>query len=151
MKRKSFKLSYIQRGLTFVMVSAPSYLTLWIQRWIVSLKRGIHAFKLDIVSHIACATIVGMILLIGGCGGGGSGGGDDDTDVHISGTVSAPDGALAFHQPTRLQYMAAMIFYGNAAAAIDGVTDVGAGVTVDLIQVDANGDQVGDVMGKHYH
>ena len=89
-----------------------------------------------------------MILLIGGCGGGGSGGGDDDTDVHISGTVSAPDGALAFHQPTRLQYMAAMIFYGNAAAAIDGVTDVGAGVTVDLIQVDANGDQVGDVISS---
>ena len=44
--------------------------------------------------------------------------------------------------------MATMIFYGNAAAAIDGVADVGAGVTVDLIQVDANGDQVGDVIAS---
>ena len=71
-------------------------------------------------------------------------GGDSGGNLGISGTVTAPSGDVAFNvqEPSALERFAS-IFGTKAHAAVSGVTAVGAGVTVELIEVDASGNKVG--------
>lgn len=64
----------------------------------------------------------------------------------VSGTVTAPGGELAFNPPSKLQRFASSIFGKPAVAALANVSAVGSGVTVELIEVDADGNQVGDAI-----
>jgi hypothetical protein len=60
--------------------------------------------------------------------------------------VAAPSGAIAFYRPTALEHLLAGLF-GKAAYAIEpGLTAVGAGVTVNLSEIDNTGTQVGQVI-----
>ena len=97
------------------------------------------------------SSVIGIALLsasISGCGGSSSSSssGSGSTTVSVTGSVSAPGGMIAFNQPGVLDSMFASLFGAPAYGAITGVTAVGAGVTVNLIEVDASGTQVGDVI-----
>jgi len=98
---------------------------------------------------LACGLCAATVLAYG-CGGSGSdsgnSGGPPPSGVAVSGTVSAPGGALAFNGPTTFERMLASVFGSYAHAAITGVANVGAGVTINLIEVNAAGSQVGDVI-----
>jgi hypothetical protein len=60
----------------------------------------------------------------------------------MTGTLSAPGGALAFNAPTGLKRFFAEFFGRNAVAALPGTSAV-AGATVRLIEIDSTGTQVG--------
>jgi len=66
-----------------------------------------------------------------------------NTSVKLAGIVSAPGGTVAFNPPTGLNKFFAGMFGGNAVAALTG-TSVVADATVDLIEIDVAGAQVGD-------
>ncbi|WP_455220861.1 carboxypeptidase-like regulatory domain-containing protein [Kaarinaea lacus] len=110
--------------------------------------------SIDIKNIKKCAVTIALSTALVACssggGGGGSpgGGGGGATTVNVSGTVSAPGGMVAFKQPSLMQQMFASFLGSPAHAAITGVTPVGAGVTVNLIEVDATGTQVGDVIAS---
>ncbi|MDH5445711.1 MAG: hypothetical protein OEY52_09155 [Gammaproteobacteria bacterium] len=71
------------------------------------------------------------------------------SSTSLSGTVSAPGGSIAFNPPTGLKKMLADTFFGKQAiSALSGVSAVGAGINVELIEVDASGTQVGASIGK---
>jgi hypothetical protein len=90
--------------------------------------------------------LLGWILLsISACGGGDSGGGN--TDVTLTGIISAPSGAIAQLQPQGIKSMLANALFGKQVTAVTtGWTGVGGGVTVELIQVDTSGAQVGSAI-----
>ncbi|MGV0958588.1 MAG: carboxypeptidase-like regulatory domain-containing protein [Limnohabitans sp.] len=81
--------------------------------------------------------------LLTACGGGA--GGDTSNKVSLSGSVSAPNGALAFSAPETLLTRLASLFVPRAYAQQSSGTfsGVGAGVTVSLIEIDASLNQVG--------
>ena len=81
-----------------------------------------------------------LVLTLNAC----SSDSNDATEVPaLTGTVYAPGGAVAFNPPGTLEKMFAGVLGNSAVAAISGVSDVGAGVDIALIEIDANGDQVG--------
>ncbi len=92
------------------------------------------------VSHSLKMLVVATAMLAG-CGGGGGG----SPAVTITGTVSAPSGSIAFNGPTLTDRLLALRIGGPANAAISGTSPV-AGVSVTLIQIDANGAQVGSAV-----
>ena len=98
-------------------------------------------FKMSIV-------MVSMVSLLNACSGGSEGTGEKPVKTGVSGVVEAPGGSLAFANPGPLQPVIDFIFGKSADAAIDGVSPVGAGVHVNLISIDANGNQVGDVISS---
>ena len=107
----------------------------------MKLPRKQSAWYLDarpLVIAVCAATLIG-------CSKSSSSGGGT-TPTTISGAVTAPGGALAFNGPSQWQRMLASVFAGYADAAITGVSNVGAGVTINLIEVDASGVQVGAVL-----
>ncbi|MCP1673989.1 hypothetical protein J2T57_001088 [Natronocella acetinitrilica] len=88
-------------------------------------------------------------------GGGGSsgsndnggGGGDDDPPAAVTafqGEVLAPGGELAFLQPHPVERMLAWVS-GQSFAGMSGLSPV-AGITVELIRVDNDGNKIGDVI-----
>lgn len=85
-------------------------------------------------------------LTLASCGGGGGGTPAPTVPVAptvaVSGTVSTPGGALAFNAPTGIRRFFAEIFGRSAIAALSGTTGV-AGVTVKLIQIGNDGNQLG--------
>lgn len=81
---------------------------------------------------------------------GCSSGGDDasPSTVPLSGTVAAPGGTVAFNPPTGFRNMLAQFFTGAAAnAALSGLAGV-AGATVQLIEIDSSGNQVGSALAS---
>ena len=68
--------------------------------------------------------------------------------VDLSGSVSAVNGQVAFHQPDFSEKMLAMILGKSSQAGVDGESPVGAGITIELIEVDASGTQVDDVIAS---
>lgn len=92
--------------------------------------------------------IAATTALLAACGGGGSSSSGSTSGVTISGTVSAPGGTVALYQPHGFERILAGIFGEPAYGAISGILNVGAGVTVNLIQVDAAGNQVGAVIAS---
>lgn len=87
---------------------------------------------------------LGLISIVGSNGGGG--GGAPPSALQLTGTVSAPGGQLAFNTPTWLGRFFAGLLGSPAYATIEGVNPVGAGVTVNLIEIDASGNTVGNVI-----
>ena len=74
-----------------------------------------------------------------------------DNRVAISGTVSAPGGSLAFNQPVGLKRFFAKLFLFTKFFVADAMaenpgTDAVAGVTVNLIEIDSAGAQVGPIL-----
>ncbi|WP_298449212.1 hypothetical protein [uncultured Marinobacter sp.] len=97
------------------------------------------------IKHIAIAGALSSTLLITGCGGSSSG---DDTATNsraISGTATAPVGAVAYFEEQSAFEVALNFFISPLAAAITGLDPV-SGATVELIRVDNSGAQVGDVL-----
>ena len=97
------------------------------------------------MKRIKHVLIGGAILSMSACGGGTPGG--NTSDVTLSGVVTAPSGAIAQLQPTGIKSMLADALFGRQIAAVTtGWSDVGGGVAVQLIQVDAAGSQVGEAI-----
>lgn len=90
------------------------------------------------------------VALTASCGGGGGSDPDPDPVVSttISGTVEAPGGIIAQFETNKPVLIAAIDFIIPAAkAAITGLQAVG-GATVELIRIDDDGVQVGDVLAS---
>src|SRR5262245_4623916 len=83
---------------------------------------------------------LGLVLsfALTGCGGGGDGGtaGPSPTtpQATVSGTVQAPNGQVAFHQPTLWD-----LFASSAFASLSGLTSVPDGTTVQLGRMSSAG------------
>lgn len=99
--------------------------------------------------HFGLFTAFGLLLIIGtGCNSGGN---DTATPAKPStttytGSVSAPGGAIAqLKSHSVVSRMLAMVFGAELQAAISGMTGV-PDATVELIQIDDDGNQVGDVI-----
>lgn len=109
----------------------------------------------QIIRFMAASAVSLAILVTAGCGGGGGNPAAVTTPapdpappatVALSGTVSAPNAAVAFHRPTITERLLAGLFGEAAYAIVPGSTAVGAGVTVNLIEIDSAGAQVGSVL-----
>ena len=89
------------------------------------------------------ASLAGFVAACGGSGGPAA---TTPVTVDVSGSVSAINGEVAFYSPSVTDTLIAGLFGKPAFSAITGETSVGAGVTVNLIEVDAAGATVGDVI-----
>lgn len=74
-------------------------------------------------------------------------GGGNTTTIQLSGKVLAPGGTVAFNPETGLYKIFAEIFGKNAVAEVEGTSAV-SGATVEVIEIDKEGAQVGDVLGS---
>ena len=93
------------------------------------------------------AALASFVVACGGGGGGStSSSGGNPTTVNVSGAVSALNGQVAFYSPSIMDSMLAGIFGKPLFAAVSGESSVGPGVTVNLIEVDNSGTQVGAVI-----
>lgn len=96
------------------------------------------------------AVVTTATLVMSGCGGGG---GSSDyfaankDSENISGTASAPGGVVAQLEPTNVFELALGYIISPAAAAITGLEPV-KGADVELIRVDDQGNQIGDVLAS---
>lgn len=96
---------------------------------------------------IAC---VASATILAGCGGGSSSSSDDTggaTSRTISGTATAPAGAVALRPAPSMFELALNTLIPPAHAAITGLDPVG-GATVELLRVDDAGDPVGEVLAE---
>ena len=98
---------------------------------------------------IAC---VASVTILAGCGGSSSSSSDDAggggaISRTISGTATAPAGAVAFHEAPSLFELALNVLIPPAHAAITGLDPVG-GATVELLRVDNAGNPVGEVLAE---
>ncbi len=102
---------------------------------------------MNILSKIVAITFIASLM--SGCGSSSSSsssGGSVLSAVAITGTVSSPSGVFAFNEPTGFKHYFAQIFGSNAYAAVFGSSPVGSGVIVNLIEIDATGNQVGAII-----
>lgn len=98
---------------------------------------------------IAC---VASATILAGCGGSSSSSSDGETGEgptsrSISGTATAPAGAVALHPTPSLLEVALNALISPANAAITGLDPVG-GATVQLLRVDDAGNPVGEVLAE---
>ena len=100
------------------------------------------------------ALCVASASFLAACGGSSSGSSSDSasssgsgatTGIEVSGTATAPAGAVAMLEPHHWLIAARDLLISPAHAGIDGLTAV-EGATVELIRVDNDGKQVGDVL-----
>ena len=88
------------------------------------------------------------VLLISCGGGGGSSSASNPAVSSVSGAVTSPGGQVAFNPPNTFFAKLLNYFIPSATADVAGsFIGVGAGVTVQLIQIDSSGNQVGSVIG----
>lgn len=102
------------------------------------------------LKKIPSLVVCSFAFILTACGGGGgsssSSDGESTSDgTAISGTATAPAGSVASLTSYGWQIALRDFLISPAQAAIDGLSAV-EGATVELIQVDDNGDQVGDVL-----
>ena len=91
--------------------------------------------------------VLACSIALTACGGGGGGGGGSNTST-ISGLVEAPNGAVAMFESNKSIMVAATEFvFPGAHAGITGLQPV-TGATVELIRIDDDGNQVGDVLAS---
>jgi len=92
--------------------------------------------------------VIALVLLIAVVVSGCNSNGNNATPAKVSlaGSVSAPGGGIAFHQPSGIKAFFARFFAADAIAASSGISSVGSGVTINLIEIDNTGAQVGDVI-----
>jgi hypothetical protein len=90
--------------------------------------------------------ILAMCSLIISCGGGSSSSSTAATPgAPISGTLSGVGGNVAFKTPSFLDNVMAMLFGKNAVADSSSIVPM-SGMTVELIEIDSNGDPIGGVI-----
>ena len=87
------------------------------------------------------------VVCVGACGGGSDSGADGTAGLTISGTVSAPGGAVALFEDRTVGRMLANLIVPPVCAVINGLEPV-PGATVELIMVDDTGAQVGEVLAR---
>lgn len=100
------------------------------------------------IFNTQCGALFAMTAALAGCGGGGSDSTSTTTPpvtLSVSGTVTAPGGALALRETTVLEKMLAAVFGNSAVAALPGTSAV-SGTTVSLIEIDTTGAQVGSAL-----
>lgn len=110
---------------------------------------------MKLIKHIAIAGALSSSLLVVGCGGSSSSDSSQNSPTNpqnppaslldISGTAEAPSGAVAHYETQNAFELALNFFISPLAAAITGLDPI-TGATVELIRVDNNGTQVGDVL-----
>lgn len=103
---------------------------------------------MKIIKHIAIAGALSSSLLLVGCGGSSSSNSAQNPQANsqdISGTATAPAGAVAHYEAQNALELALNFFISPLAAAITGLDPI-SGATVELIRVDNSGNQVGDVL-----
>lgn len=87
-------------------------------------------------------------LMLAGCGSSSGGSGSSSSQgTEVSGTATAPAGAVAFYEPQTPFEVALNFFIPSVAAAITGLEPI-EGADVELIRVDDNGDQIGEVLAR---
>ena len=96
------------------------------------------------LKKLGVVCIVSSAALLFGCSSSSSDGGGSSDDS-ISGTVSAPAGTVAMFEHKNAFQVAMEFLVTPVAAGITGLEPV-SGATVELIRIDDNGDQVGDVL-----
>jgi len=107
------------------------------------------------IKRVTIASAISASLLVAGCGGsssgsssdsGSSGGsGSSSGSTSISGIASAPAGVVASYEEAGIFQLAVNFLVPPLAAAITGLEPI-EGATVELIRVDDDGEQVGDVL-----
>ncbi|MEO9524410.1 hypothetical protein [Marinobacter alexandrii] len=99
--------------------------------------------------YLVLAGALSSSLLLAGCGSSSSSGSDSGSgssqNSEISGTATAPAGAVAFYEPRSAIEIALNYVIPPVAAAITGLDPIG-GASVELIRVDDDGIQVGEVL-----
>ncbi|WP_417513422.1 hypothetical protein [Marinobacter sp.] len=102
---------------------------------------------MKLIKNIAIAGALSSSLLVVGCGGSSDSdsSGSQTNSQDISGTATAPAGAVAYYETQNAFELALNFFISPLAAAITGLQPI-EGAAVELIRVDNNGDQVGDVL-----
>ena len=100
----------------------------------------------SLFGSLATAGVVAVGLTA--CGGDGSG--TSSSTVSLSGTVSAPNGSIAFNDSNNFLTRLAGLFVSDAMAIANSGTfsGVGAGVTVELIEIDSTGAKVGSTLAS---
>ncbi len=96
------------------------------------------------------ALAVSSLVALAGCGGGGSSGSGSDSgsaSTTVTGTATAPAGAVAKLEPANPLQIAARFLISPAHAKIDGLQPV-SGAKVELIRVDDDGKQIGEVLAE---
>ncbi|RMJ02583.1 hypothetical protein DOQ08_02046 [Marinobacter litoralis] len=97
------------------------------------------------VKKLALASAIASIFAVTGCSNSGSSGGDSASGETVSGNASAPSGTVAkLNQPSVIE-IALSFVVPEVAAAITGLEPI-KGADVELIRVDDDGNQVGDVL-----
>lgn len=94
--------------------------------------------------QLRIAGLVAVAMTLTACGGGSSSG-SSSTGTSVSGIASAPSGVVAQLKYRNGFEVALDFLITPAAAAVIGLEPV-TGATVELIRVDNNGNQVGDVL-----
>lgn len=107
------------------------------------------------LKQLKITTLVAAAMMLVACGGGGGNsggtggtgdtGGTGGTGVSVSGIASAPSGIVAQLKHRNGFEVALDFIISPAAAAVIGLNPV-TGATVELIRVDNDGNQVGDVL-----
>lgn len=99
--------------------------------------------------HLVLIGALSSSLFLAGCGSSSSGGSDSGSgssqNSEISGTATAPAGAVAYYEPRSAIEIALNFMIPPVAAAITGLDPIG-GASVELIRVDDDGEQLGDVL-----
>lgn len=90
--------------------------------------------------------VLGLLVTMSACGPKGAG--SSGYGSTINGQVAAPGGGMAFNPPTGLKKWIYKLWNKDAIAANPGVYSVGSGVTVNLIEIDNNGNQIGRVLAS---
>lgn len=86
-----------------------------------------------------------LLLSLAACGGGGGSSGNKGTTV--SGTASAPGGSVAMFEEQSILKLAGNFLMSAANAEITGLQPV-TGATVELIEINNDGNQVGEVLAS---
>ncbi len=93
---------------------------------------------------LTLATAISSTVALAGCSSSDGGGSSSET---VSGTATAPGGQVAHFETRNLFEIAAEFFISPAAAAVLGLDPI-KGADVELIRVDDDGNQVGDVLAS---
>ena len=89
--------------------------------------------------------VTAVALALTACGGGSS---SSDDGITVSGTVSAPQGTVAFDGPSTTDRLLAALLGAPARAALSDVVSPVPGVEVGVYEVDKDGNIVGDAISS---
>lgn len=97
------------------------------------------------IKKLSLASAIAASVALTGCSNSSSSGSDDGSGTEVGGTVSAPGGQVASFREPSIFEIASRFLVSPAAAAISGLQPV-EGADVELIRVDDDGNQIGEVL-----